>query len=356
MKKRDEESAFSAICNAQRIACAPFEFEAARSLRDFGILAALDKAGDPGLTDEEIKAVSGLSDYAVRVLLNAAEGAGILKTESGRTSLTKTGWFLLNDPMTKANFDFAADVCIPGVARLSDSLREGRPTGLSTLGPWDGTLYPHLRELSQPARESWFGYDQFFSDNAFSDTVSRVTALHPTLLCDIGGNTGKWAIRLAKADPSIRIRIVDLPEQCETAAANIAAAGLSSRVACFPDDVMSGTNLPGDPDIWWMSQFLDRFGEADVVRILKKVRNAMRPGSRILILEPLIGNQKFPIGDRCLAAFSLYFTAIANGCSRFYSEADFRRFALDAGLEVESVENGLGIGHTLITLTRGDKS
>ena len=81
MKKRDEESAFSAICNAQRIACAPFEFEAARSLRDFGILAALDKAGDPGLTDEEIKAVSGLSDYAVRVLLNAAEGAGILKTE-----------------------------------------------------------------------------------------------------------------------------------------------------------------------------------------------------------------------------------------------------------------------------------
>lgn len=56
MKKRDEESAFSAICNAQRIACAPFEFEAARSLRDFGILAALDKAGDPGLTDEEIKA------------------------------------------------------------------------------------------------------------------------------------------------------------------------------------------------------------------------------------------------------------------------------------------------------------
>ena len=82
MKKRDEESAFSAICNAQRIACAPFEFEAARSLRDFGILAALDKAGDPGLTDEEIKAVSGLSDYAVRVLLNAAEGAGILKTEN----------------------------------------------------------------------------------------------------------------------------------------------------------------------------------------------------------------------------------------------------------------------------------
>ena len=49
MKKRNEESAFSAICNAQRIACAPFEFEAARSLRDFGILAALDKAGDAGV-------------------------------------------------------------------------------------------------------------------------------------------------------------------------------------------------------------------------------------------------------------------------------------------------------------------
>lgn len=153
MKKRNEESAFSAICNAQRIACAPFEFEAARSLRDFGILAALDKAGDAGLTEEEIKAVSGLSDYAVRVLLNAAEGAGILRTESGRTSLTKTGCFLLNDPMTKANFDFAADVCIPGVAKLSDSLREGRPRASVRLGPGRGRFTRISgNSLTPPAR------------------------------------------------------------------------------------------------------------------------------------------------------------------------------------------------------------
>ena len=127
MKKRNEESAFSAICNAQRIACAPFEFEAARSLRDFGILAALDKAGDAGLTEEEIKAVSGLSDYAVRVLLNAAEGAGILRTESGRTSLTKTGCFLLNDPMTRPT----------STSRPMSAFRESRnsPTPLGKGGP-----------------------------------------------------------------------------------------------------------------------------------------------------------------------------------------------------------------------------
>ena len=99
-----------------------------------------------------------------------------------------------------------------------------------------------------------------------------------------------------------------------------------------------------------MSQFLDCFGEEQIVRILSLVRRAMKPGSRIFVLEPLIGGQPFEIGDRCLSAFSLYFTAMANGTSRFYALQELEELAARAGLEVESAHHGLGIGHSLLIL------
>ena len=54
------------------------------------------------------------------------------------------------------------------------------------------------------------------------------------------------------------------------------------------------------------------------------------------------------MGDKCLAAFSLYFTAIANGKSRFYSFEDFSELISRAGLKIDQMFEGLGTGHTLL--------
>lgn len=75
---------------------------------------------------------------------------------------------------------------------------------------------------------------------------------------------------------------------------------------------------------------------------------AMEDDAVLYILEPLIGRQPFPVADACLAAMSLYFTALANGTSRFYPYDEFEVFVEAAGFEIERVHDSLGMEHTLL--------
>ena len=45
---------------------------------------------------------------------------------------------------------------------------------------------------------------------------------------------------------------------------------------------------------------------------------------------------------------SLYFTVMANGNSKMYHSDDFIRLIREAGLEVETIHDGLGQGHSII--------
>ena len=317
-------------------------------LRDFGVLAYLDGCGDEGATEEMIRGACGLSEYALACLLQPGLYAGLLEERSGRWTLSKAGWFLHNDPMTRANFDFSADVCYRALASLAESLKGGVPAGLSALGLPGPTIYPGLRDLPEPARTSWFRYDHHFSDAAFGACMKHVLARRPARLFDVGGNTGRWALQCCRADSAIRVTVIDHAAQCEAALAAASEAGFAGRVDAFPCDVLEVPEFPRGADIWWMSQFLDCFGPEQIVRILQKTVRAMKPDARVFILEPLIGDQPFEIGNRCLAAYSLYFSAVANGKSRFYDVEELCSLIGRAGLVIEESHPGLGTGHTLL--------
>jgi hypothetical protein len=111
--KEDKLKAVEAIEQAQRLAFAPVAFHTARSLRDLGVLAALDEAGEEGLNAEQITASSGVSDYGVKVLLDMGLSAGLVTWNQARQVyvLTRMGYFIQHDEMTRANMDFTADVC-----------------------------------------------------------------------------------------------------------------------------------------------------------------------------------------------------------------------------------------------------
>ena len=158
---RDTRNALDAKQEAQRIAFAPFVFQAARAMRDLGLLAALDAAGDAGLRLPELQAHVGLSRYATRVLAEAGLGIGAMTLSDAVFRLTKLGWYLQNDAMTRVNMDFSHDVNYQGLFYLQDSLREGRPAGLKTLNPFANTFYEALSTLPEHVRESWLGFDHF---------------------------------------------------------------------------------------------------------------------------------------------------------------------------------------------------
>lgn len=349
-QKTDPYNALQAKSVAQKLAFAPIVFQTARSLRDLGILSALEKSGKKGLCAEQIAQQTGVSEYGVKVLLDMAISANMVTWDKPNYYLANLGYFILHDDMTRANMDFTADVCYAGMMHLTEAIKTGTPSGLVELGDWD-TIYQGLSKLPEQAKKSWFEFDHFYSDRAFPELLKLVFAAAPKKIVDIGGNTGKWTIQCCAHDSQVEVTIVDLPQQLAMAMENVRQAGYQERVHAFPADMLDKQQeLPEQADIWWMSQFLDCFSPLEIINILKKVRAKLTPNDRIYILELFWDTQRYEAAAFSLNATSLYFTCLANGNSRFYRSDDFMQFIEAAGLSVEERLDDVGMGHTLLKL------
>ena len=334
---------------AQFIAFGPIVFQASRLMLKFGILEALR---DNPLTLKEVAGKAGISIYAAKVLLEASLSIGtvIVDTETDKFSITKTGWFLLTDPSTRVNMDFNQDVNYEGFFHLEEALKEGRPAGLDHFGPWP-TIYEGLSSLPQQVQKSWFGFDHFYSDHSFLQAFQIIFSFKPLRIMDVGGNTGRFAQRAVAYNEDVKVTIVDLPQQIGLMRKAVAGMPGEERIDARPMNVLEKENdFPTDvnPDIIWMSQFLDCFSEEEILSILSRVKKVMHPGARLLIMETFWDRQKYEPASFCLTMTSLYFTAMANGNSKMYHSDDMIRLVSEAGLEVEEIHDGLGQGHSIL--------
>jgi ubiquinone/menaquinone biosynthesis C-methylase UbiE len=338
-------NALEAQSEALKIAFGPIVFQCVRLAWKSGLLALLED----GASDvRQLAEKSGWSDYAVTVLLESCLSAGVVDYDGERYALGKTGHFVLNDRMTQVNFDFVHDVCYHGMADLEQSLRQERPLGLQRLGNWR-SLYEGMTQLPEPARSSWFAFDHYYSDGAFDQILDLVFARRPRALLDVGANTGKWALRCLAQSPDVELTLVDLPAQLAVARAAVEHAGGRDRVRYVPMDLLAGEALPREYDAVWMSQFLTCFSEEMVESLLRRARAALAPGGRLYILDTLWDRQKYEISAYCLINTSPYFTTMASGNSRMYRATDYVAAAGSAGLQLERVDDDLGVCHTLLT-------
>ncbi len=338
---------------AEFIAWGPAIFQASRLMIKFGILDLIRDSND-GLTKDEIVKKTELSDYTVKCLLEASLCIGLIlvNLETDRFSLSKTGWFLLNDPATRVNIDFNHNVNYEGWFHLEESFLNGKPWGLKHFGSWP-TIYEGLSSLPKQVQKSWFDFDHFYSDSSFYEALRIIfDEHHVRYLYDIGGNTGKWALQCVDYDKDVRVTILDLPQQVEMMRQNIKKHKGRDRISGY------GINILDEQSVWpqpekgldgiWMSQFLDCFSMKEIVSILERVRTLMSKKTRVFIMETLWDRQRFEPAAFCLTMTSLYFTALANGNSKMYNTEDLEFCINQAGLEIEHIYDNLGQGHSII--------
>lgn len=348
---KEQCSAKEAQRLAQFIAFGPVIFQASRLMVKFGILHML-RESDNGLTENEIVSKTGLSRYAVKCLLEASLSIGtvIIDPQTDKYSITKTGWFLLTDPSVKVNLDFNHDVNYIGWFHLEESLVNGKPEGLNHFGDWP-TIYEGLSSLPADVQKSWFGFDHFYSDNSFRQALEIVFSYNVKELIDVGGNTGRWALQCVGYNKDVNVTILDLPQQLAMMKEQTASQPGAERISGFPINLLDDSQkFPKERmyDAIWMSQFLDCFGEDEIVSILSRAKEAMNPDTKLFIMETLWDRQKFETSALCLTLTSLYFTALANGNSKMYNSEDMERLVVKAGLKVENIHDNLGWGHSIM--------
>ena len=351
---KEQLSAVEAQRRAEFIAWGPAVFQSQRLMIKLGLLDMLRDCGEEGLTRAEIAERTGLSDYAAKCLLEASLciGSVLVDADNGRYTLSKTGWFLLNDPATRVNIDFNHDVNYEGWFHLEEALLEGRPAGLRHFGPWP-TVYEGLSQLPEQVQKSWFGFDHFYSDSSFPEALEIVFGKYGVKsLYDVGGNTGKWALRCVEHDKEVEVTVLDLPQQIEMMRENTKGKPGAERIKGYGINLLDAAaafpKREGGLDAIWMSQFLDCFSMDEITSILSRAREAMTADTRLFIMETLWDRQRFDTAAFCLTMTSLYFTAIANGNSKMYNMEDMLQCVNDAGLRLENVYDGLGQGHSIL--------
>ncbi|WP_425076542.1 methyltransferase [Psychroserpens sp. S379A] len=341
--------AIDAIQEAQKIAFAPFVFQATVSLRNLGVFDLIfqhRKKG--GITIEDIAKTLSISTYGIGVLLEIAESSNIVSQDDNKKfSLTTIGYFLAYNETVNVNINFTQDVCYKGLYHLEEAIKTQQPSGLKELGDWS-TIYEGLSKLQPKIQQSWFEFDHHYSDDVFQEALETVFRTNPKVIYDVGANTGKFAISGSKYSDDVSIKMVDLPGQLKIALDNVEKAGFKNRVTHHEIDWLSeNPTLPKGADTIWMSQFLDCFSEDEILTILKACANAVKDDGEILIMETFTDRQKFDNAKFILEATSLYFTVMANGNSKMYPAEVFLQLIDKAGLQLKE-DIAVGEYHTIL--------
>ena len=361
MSKRfggDKTKAYQAAAKAQFLAFAPAFFQAVIILRDKGVLNFLND-NDDGKSEKEIAEFCKLNDYSARILLEAGEETGVLifDAEEKKYYISKTGFLLINDEITRRNMNFINDVCYQGLFHLDESIEKQKPAGLKVFGDWE-TIYAGLSQLPEKVKKSWFEFDHYYSDTAFDEALEIIfsrgkPACLPKNLLDVGGNTGRFALKVAEYNKNAKITILDHEGQLKIAKENAKNAGFGDRIDGFAMNLLDhSVEFPKNFDAVWLSQFLDCFPPEDIIQLLKRGRAALAENGFLYIMEPFVDNQKHPQAKLSLVGTSLYFTALANGTSRMYHCSEMLEYAEKAGLVLVEQFTGVGEFQTILKFRR----
>lgn len=345
--------AIDALEEAQRIAFAPFVFQAVVSLRKLGVFDFIFKhRRKGGVSIEDISNELGITDYGIGVLLEIAESSKIVcQNEAGNFELTTIGYYLNFNETVNVNVNFTNEVCYKGLFHLDEAITSGKPSGLKELGDWP-TIYEGLSKLEPQQQKAWFDFDHHYSDDIFSDALTILFEKERKSIFDIGANTGKFTINCCKYNDQVKITMVDLPQQLNIAKKNVAQEGFEDRVTTHGIDWLSeNPQLPKGADTYWLCQFLDCFSIAEIEKILRTCTESMNENSELIIIETYTDRQRFDNTKFILEATSLYFTALANGNSKMYKAEEVLGAAKVAGLSLKE-DRALGEYHTMFTFSK----
>jgi demethylspheroidene O-methyltransferase len=291
--------------------------QVAAALVESGLFAALR---DGPLTIDEAAAKVGLPPDAATRLLRAAAPLGLTETSGGRWHLGPRGAMLAGTPgiveMIAHHRYLYADLADPLAVLRGE--RHGELAALWDYGdaanPAAVASYSALMAASLP----------MVAEQAFA---AYPIARHRRLL-DVGGGLGRFITAAAVAAPEVELGLLDRPAVIADAEPQLAAAGLG-RVALHPGD-FTVDPLPRGYDLITLVRVLHDHDDAVAQRLLRAAADALEPGGRLLIVEPMAGTR----GARSVETyFTLYLAAMRSGRPRTPREigemlgsAGFRRW------------------------------
>jgi predicted O-methyltransferase YrrM len=264
--------------------------------------------------------------------------AGKLKTDSRATAmlldalaavgaLTKSGPVYSNTPETRRYLTAA-------------SPDNQRPALMHTVHVWKAwtTLTDCVRKGTAVQEPGVDAHDQDWTEafiaamhsnaeNTAGEVARMVGVEKVRRLLDLGGGSGAYSIAFAKANPALTAEVLDFDAVLRIARKHIAAAGLSGRVTTRAGDMLRD-ELGQGFDLVLLSAICHMFGVEENKQLLKRCREALAPGGRVVIRDFILDPGKTSPKGAVLFALNML---VATRSGATYTEGEYREWLLAAG-------------------------
>lgn len=148
----------------------------------------------------------------------------------------------------------------------------------------------------------------------------------PKALLDVAGGHGWFSASVCLRHPGLRATVLDLPGSARVGREIIASAGLSDRVEHRDGDMFEAA-LGGPYDGALAFDILHHLSGEQAVRLFRRVREAMKPGATIAVLDMFRSDVRRPRASA--AALGLFFH-LTSGAD-LYSPAELAGFLEESG-------------------------
>lgn len=257
-------------------------------------------------------------------------------TPSGHHSLTPAGLALAEDTAGSMRATVRAmgePVSWAAMGELAEVVRTGR----SPISTAHGSLYGYY--AANPGAGAEFEKHMTARSRDFADALLAAYDFTGTrTVTDVGGGNGTIIAAVLKAWPHLTGTLLELAHVLPGARAYLGEHGLAERCTAEAGDFFS--SVKAGADVYLLANIVHNWGDADALRLLGNVADAVASGGRVLLLDYLLPDLPdaphpgFDLDIRMLALFG-------DGRERTRSEyLDLLRAAGLTPVEVRELPNG----------------
>jgi O-methyltransferase domain/Dimerisation domain len=246
-------------------------------------LGVADFLNDGPKTCDELAVETSVHAPSLHRVMRALAGLGIFcEEQDGRFALTPLAEPLRSDAERSVR-DWAVMRGEEFVWRPWGAILESVRTGASAFrhvfekGPFE-----YLQQ-DQEAAQIFDRAMRSISAGKFAAVAGAYNFSGIQTLVDVAGGTGGLLIAILKANPGMKGVLADQPHVIGRAQGEIAAAGLADRCRCAEIDMFE--SVPEGGDAYILGNIIHDWDEERAIQILRNCRRAMRPGSKLLLVE-----------------------------------------------------------------------
>jgi O-methyltransferase domain/Dimerisation domain len=286
-----------------------------------------DHLANGSMTVADLAVAAGCDPAALRRLVRGLVAVDVLaERDDGQIALGTLGQQLRSDSPGKLR-DWAGFVGRPSIWRAWGALEDSVRTGENAFTGVHGRDVWQFRSENPAEGQIFDAAMTALSHSIVGAVLAAYDFSGIGLLADVGGGHGALLAALLTRYPAMKGILFDQPHVVAGAAEPVRLAGVADRCEIVGGDFF--TAVPSNVDVYLLKSVVHDWRDEQAIAILRSCRAAMKPTSKVLLVERLITRPPYQ-----LPAAMADLTMLVGPGGQERTESEYAHLLTEAGLQL----------------------